>query len=146
MKQILIAGNDRTRDILPEATDTATPDTTTPALPQARHEAEYLSRLLAKLRTESGLHTANLNPLPRPGLPGRLQAALHRFLWKLLRHQHDHMAFQQNAINAETAAALEFLRAEHRRDLDLLSQRLANLESRLTPASRPDHDTSPPKN
>jgi hypothetical protein len=137
MKHILIAGNDRTRDILPEATDSATPDNATTPLLQARHEAEYLSRLLAKLRTESGLQSAGLNPVPRPGLLGRLQVALHRFLWKLLRYQHDHMAFQQSAINAETAAALEYLRAEYRHDLNQLTQRLAALEARLTPDAPP---------
>lgn len=130
MKTITIAGDDRTTDILP-ATN-STPPATDPAalLLQARNEAEYLSQLLSKLRTESGLLTSALNPSTRPGPLGRLQGIIRRFLWKLLRYQHDHMAFQQSAINTQTAAALEFLRAEYQRDLNHLSERLAALEKR----------------
>lgn len=149
MKQILIAGDDRTTDILPEsAAPGQTPDANPAAvLLQARHEAEYLSALLAKLRTESGLRTTGFNHATRPGPLGRLQGFTRRFLWKLLRHQHDHMAFQQNAVNAETAAALEYLRAEYRRDLDRLALRLDALESQAStpPAEpRPTHDHVPP--
>jgi hypothetical protein len=135
MKHIKIAGEDRTQDILP-GTDTHPPATDPAALLlQARNEAEYLSRLLSKLRTESGLHTSTLTPSTRPSPLGRLQGTIRRFLWKLLRYQHDHMAFQQSAINTQTAAALEFLRAEYQHDLNRLSKRLAALEKR---------DPSPP--
>jgi len=136
MKHIKIAGDDRTQDILSGAD--ATPPSADPAalLLQARNEAEYLSQLLSKLRTESGLRTTALNPSTRPGPLGRLQGALRRFLWKLLRYQHDHMAFQQSAINTQTAAALEFLRTEYRRDLDRLAERLDALEKKgVTPSA-----------
>jgi hypothetical protein len=128
MKTIKIAGVDRTEAILPSTT-TPTTDPTSSLL-QARNEEEFLTHLLAKLRTESGLHASALTPPTRPGPLGHLQGAIRRFLWKLLRYQHDHMAFQQSAINSQTAAALEFLRAEYQRDLDRLSQRLAALEAR----------------
>jgi len=129
MKRIVIAGQDRTEELLAASQgDTAA---TPPGLCLARsaNETEYLSRLLELLRTRDGLRTATFDIPAPPGVFGRLLRLLRRFQWRVFRYQHDRMAFQQNALNGQIVAALEFLREEYRRDLARLETKVAALEA-----------------
>lgn len=136
MKRIVIAGQDRTEEMLAalSAGEGAPPATPTPpglGLATSTSEADYLARLLELLRTRDGLHTRSFDVPSRPGLRGRILRLIRRLQWKVLRFQHDRMAFQQNAINGQIAAALEFLREEQRRDVAKFEARIAALEGKL---------------
>ena len=132
MKRIVIAGQDRTGEMLAALSAGEGESPSSPGLGLARSasEGEYLSRLLELLRTRDGLHTRRFDIPSPPGLRGRILRLIRRLQWKALRFQHDRMAFQQNAINGQIAAALEFLREEHRRDVAKLEARIAALEAR----------------
>ena len=100
-------------------------------LRDAGTEAEYLRRLLDLVRRRAELSTM---PVPVPHGRGFLRTALARvrcFLWRLLRYQHDRMAFQQNIINTQITAALEFLRAEQTREIEELRGRVEELTRRI---------------
>ena len=98
------------------------------ALRASADRDDYLRRFIELLRLRHGLRTADYYVPRAPGLRGLLSAALKKYLWKLLRYQHDRMAFQQNLVNELAIAALEFQRAESERDLAELKRRVAALE------------------
>lgn len=134
MKRIVIAGRDRTADLLPGLGGQRAPGGEPPpalALGQAKNQSDYLERLIALLRTHGALRTDSGEvPVP-PGLLGRLLKPLRRLQWRVFRYQHDRMAFQQNAINRHVAAVLECLREECRGDIARLEARIAALEGEL---------------
>lgn len=98
------------------------------ALKAAEDRADYLRRYLDLLRLRHGIRTADYHVPRGPGLRGKTALALKTFLWKLLRYQHDRMAFQQNAVNELAIDALEFQREELERDVADVKRRLAALE------------------
>jgi hypothetical protein len=98
------------------------------ALRTCTTEAEFDARFADLLRQRAGLDTGAFAIPRKPGVAGRCLAAVKAALWKLLRYQHDHMAFQQSAWNAAAAAALEAERAAWRRELAALEQRVRELE------------------
>ena len=92
---------------------------------------DYLARTCKLLRLRYALST---EPFPIPGKPGATGTLLRRvkgFLWKLLRYQHDRMAFQQNAINELVISALDLQRATSQQAIASLEQRIKILEAKL---------------
>ena len=137
---LTVAGKDRSgdlgRDVAAEAArlrasgtvGALSPEHSALALKAAADRADYLRRYLDLLRLRHGLRTADYY-IPRgPGWRGRIAVALKTVLWKLLRYQHDRLAFQQNAVNELAIDALEFQRDETERDLADLKRRVADLE------------------
>ncbi len=98
------------------------------SLRAAQSDADYLERLVGLLRCRSAYDTLDFDMPVRPGRVGRLMRPLRKMLWKLLRYQHDRIAFRQNMINGFLVGALEFEVAERRRETDELRQRLERLE------------------
>jgi hypothetical protein len=98
------------------------------ALGAAADTADYLDRHLKLLRSRN---CVDLNAFSFPrgrGPGGRLAHLLRRFLWKLLRYQHDWTVFQQNAVNVQVAAGMEFEAEERRKRVAELEQRISRLE------------------
>jgi hypothetical protein len=128
-RRVMVAGEDRTAElpgvVVPVA---AAVRPLALELAEARSEEEYLSLLIGQLRTQGAIRVERFETPRQAGLMGRLMTPVRRLLWKLLRHQHEAMAFQQNAVNAQVAAGLEFIREEYRKRLDRLEARMAALE------------------
>ncbi len=62
---------------------------------------------------------------------GTLLRRVKAFLWRLLRYQHDRMAFQQNTINELVVSAVDFQRDATQHSLALLERRIRDLESEV---------------
>jgi hypothetical protein len=136
--KITVAGQDRTAELGPRVDAAAARARSAPLMihPQrelsarslldAATEEEYLDRFVALVRRKHHADTFRIDVPRRRGAAGAALARVRLFLWKLLRYQHDRMAFQQNLINSQLAAALEFERDEVRK----LRSRVAELERR----------------
>ena len=137
---LTVAGKDRSGDLGQQmaaeaarlqATGTVgalSPEHSALVLKAAADRPDYLRRYLELLRLRHGIRTADYY-IPRgPGLRGKVALALKTVLWKLLRYQHDRLAFQQNAVNELAIDALEFQRDETERELADLKRRMAALE------------------
>jgi len=69
-------------------------------------------------------------PIPgKPGSTGTILRTIKGILWKLLRYQHDRMAFQQNAINELVISSFDFQRTASRRAIADLEHRIRALEA-----------------
>lgn len=134
--KITVAGKDRTAEIGQQiaadaarlkatcSIDSLSPEHSALLLKQAASRDDYTRRFIGLLRIRHGARTTDFY-IPRgPGLKGKVAVALKSFLWKLLRYQHDRMAYQQNLINELAINALEFQQ-------DQLSQELADLKQRV---------------
>jgi hypothetical protein len=92
---------------------------------------DYLDRYAALMRSRAFVAPPEFRLMPGKG-PGRwLLFAIRRFLWKLLRYQHDWMSFHQNTINTSLVYELEFELAERKRQIEELEQRVRRLEEAL---------------
>lgn len=101
------------------------------SLKESQNATDYLERLCRLMRLRYALGTETF-PIPaRPGVAGNLLRKLKGFLWKLLRYQHDRMAFQQNSINELVISSLDFQQAASKRRIDSLEQRIRALETEL---------------
>lgn len=136
-----IAGKDRSADIGASLTRQAarhqgalspwSPQDSALSLKDSRNAADYLERFCKLMRLRYALTTETF-PIPaRPGAAGNLLRKLKGFLWKLLRYQHDRMAFQQNSINELVISSIDFQQAAAQRKLDSLEQRIRTLEAEL---------------
>lgn len=126
MPVILVGGQDRTAEILPflDAAVASVPPSrhlrglhendSAMSLLQSAHENDYQDRLISLLRMRRGMDTRDFEVPVRPGWIGRLQKPIRVFLWRLLKYQHDRMAFQQNMINEMLVSALEYERSLRR--------------------------------
>lgn len=90
--------------------------------------AEYLDRMLSLLTDKTGVSNEPFYVPRKPGLVGNLSAAFKRVLWKLFRYQHDRVAFQQNMINLQLTAAIEFMHAERKKEVAALKREIAALK------------------
>jgi len=99
------------------------------SLRAAGSESEYLDKLVTLLLSRAGVGTYDFYVPRKPGLIGNLAAFLKKALWKLLRYQHDRIAFQQNSINIQLTSNAEFMRAEYNRKIMALEKRIAELEA-----------------
>jgi hypothetical protein len=135
-----VAGKDRSGDLgRAVAADAArlqasgdvgalSPEHSALVLKAAADRADYLRRYVDLLRQRHGVRTADFYVPRRPGWVGWVAGSVKPLLWKLLRYQHDRIAFQQNAVNELAIDALEFQREELERDLADLKRRMAALE------------------
>ena len=144
--KIVVTGADRSEDLGQEITNAAramvasrgrdelpvflaTEDSVL-SLRDAKTEAGYLDRLTTVMLSRTGVGTFDFYIPRKPGPLGSAGAAVKRFLWKLLRYQHDRVAFQQNSINIQLTAAIEFMRAEYQQKIVTLEKKVAELEKK----------------
>ena len=106
------------------------PEDSVLSLRSARNEAEYLDRLTTLMLSRTGIGTLDFHIPRKPGLVGSAGAAMKRILWKLFRYQHDRVAFQQNSINIQLTAAIEFMQAEYEQRIRALENRISDLEKK----------------
>lgn len=99
-------------------------------LAEAKTEAEYQELLLRLIRYRDNVDTLPFDIPRRPGLLGGLMAGVRRFLWKLLRYQHDRVTSRQNLINSTLSAAIEFEHRLMRSRIEELQKRIGDLEAR----------------
>lgn len=117
--KIEIAGQDRTAEWKP-ALDTETarmaergecvffpPEISALRLRGAKNEAEYLDALTDLVRRRHHIDTLGFRVPRRAGAAGAVMGKIRSFLWKLLRYQHDRMAYRQNLVNSHLMALLE---------------------------------------
>ena len=144
--KLIVAGKDRTSDLKgwlsssPARAPLRPPAFLSPqhsalALRNARSAAEYQDILLGLIRIRRGIATSDFDMPRKPGPAGWVMARVRAFLWKLLRYQHDRMAFQQNVLNELLLSALEFERDQRLRDSEALKRRVEGLENRKGGAS-----------
>jgi hypothetical protein len=137
-QRIDIAGQDRTADTVadiakliakhppPESWLRAYEKRTASALKTCDSEKTYMDTLVQFLRDKTHLVTDDFPIASRDAAVSRAMVRVKKALWKLLRYQHDHMAGQQNHINALLTSALEFERERN----NMLEQRILALESK----------------
>lgn len=144
--KILIAGQDCTKELGGEIRQksaalkklsgrAAPPNISTEigalALHKASSDADYLNHFVRLLRYRDAFDTYDFDIPRKPGPFGAIMARIKRVLWKLLRYQHDRIAFRQNLINGLFTGAVEFEMMERRRKDNELSVRLEKLETLL---------------
>ncbi len=136
-----IAGNDRSADVGATLARQAarhqgalspwSPGDSALSLKESRNAADYLERFCRLMRLRYSLSTESF-PIPaRPGTAGTFLRKFKGVLWKLLRYQHDRMAFQQNSINELVISSIDFQQAAARRKVESLEQRILTLETEL---------------
>ncbi|MDA0323270.1 MAG: hypothetical protein O2923_11225 [Verrucomicrobia bacterium] len=94
------------------------------ALCEATTTSAYLHRLIDLIRKRSELSTIPARVPHGQGLVTTIKAQIRWLMWRVLRYQHDRMAFQQNVINTQMTSALEFLVEEQSREIAELRARL----------------------
>jgi len=144
--KIIIAGQDCTKELggeiwrraadLKKITGHATPQKVSAeigalALHKAASDADYLNHFVRLLRYRDAFDTYDFDIPRKPGVVGSMMARIKKVLWKLLRYQHDRIAFRQNLINGLFTSAVEFEMAERKRTDDELNRRLDKAESLL---------------
>jgi hypothetical protein len=144
--KISVAGRDRTEDLGPglrrqaEAMTRLDPRRQPARIPEeigalalarAKSDAEYLEQFARLVRYRDAVDTFDYNIPRKPGLTGFLMGRLKGFLWKLLRYQHDRIAFRQNMINGLYTSGLEFEIVARRKEIAELEQRVAELEKQM---------------
>lgn len=137
---IHIAGTDRTEELGRQVAEAAArlkadppvvplwPGHSALSLKQSKDDADYLCRLIDLLRLRHGIRLGRFHIARAPGLRGRLSLAWKTLMWRLLRYQHERIAFQQNLVNELAISALEFQRDQRTRDLAEVRRRLDRLE------------------
>lgn len=153
--KISVAGQDRTHDLGRElcrqaevmqggeANHKPKPSLVAPdimPLARSQSEEEYLDQLIGLIRSRNAVVTRDFDIPRKSGVVGLCLARLKALLWKLLRYQHDRIAFQQNRINALQGSALEYEIALRQKAVADLDQRLKRLESQrasLPPSENP---------
>ena len=144
--KIIIAGHDCTKELggeiwkraadLKKITGRAAPPKVSAeigalALHKAVSDADYLNHFVRLLRYRDAFDTYDFDIPRKPGVVGSVMARIKKVLWKLLRYQHDRIAFRQNLINGLFTSAVEFEMAERKRTDDELNRRLDKAESLL---------------
>jgi hypothetical protein len=144
--KIIIAGQDCTKELggeirqrsaeLKKLTGRAAPPKVSReigarALHKAVSDADYLNHFVRLLRYRDAFDTYDFDIPRQPGVVGAMLARVKKVLWKLLRYQHDRIAFRQNLINGLFTNAIEFEMAERKRTDDELNRRLDKAESLL---------------
>ena len=143
MPKVTIAGTDRTdelrRSFSPELQRMAATGRflSLPAevnalrLCDARDARDMARTFVSLLRHRNHVDTRAFEIPRRPGLRGATMRLLKGGLWRLLRYQHDRIAFRQNLINSHVTSALEFQHEIFDRDIRRLQERVQALERAL---------------
>ena len=92
-------------------------------------EEEYLDRHVKILRARNQVDPSSFAGSVSCGIMDRIR----RFLWKLLRYQHDWMSFRQNSINVQLSYELEFEKEDRKKQVAELERRIHELEKRSNP-------------
>ncbi len=136
--KIVVAGTDRTAEWAPRIEAEVArmsaqgecvflpPALSALRLREARTESEYLGLLTELARRRHHIDTLGFRAPRRPGAVGIIMGRVRAFLWRLLRYQHDRMAYRQNLVNSHLMALVELQGAEIaelRRRLDGRSNR-----------------------
>lgn len=141
--KLLVAGKDRSADLGPALAAEAAEREKDPrclfldwrvnalSLRDCKNERDFAARFLELVRYKFHVDTRIFDIPRKPGLAGRVMGLFKGFLWKLLRYQHDRMAFRQNLINSNQTSALEFARAVALKEIAQLKDRVAALEKRM---------------
>lgn len=141
--KILVGGEDRT-DVVgemvtkgvgrlhrhPDAPEFVHPDYSALTLRDAEDTSAYLHRLIDLIRKRSELSTIPARVSHGQGIVTTIKASIRWLMWRVLRYQHDRMAFQQNIVNTQMTSALEFLLEEQSRELSELRARIDALYDR----------------
>ncbi len=138
---LIVAGKDRASDIGSDLTRRAgrhqgplsrwSPADSALSLKTSRDAGEYLERYCRLLRLRYSVSTESF-PIPgKAGIGGTILRTVKAFLWKLLRYQHDRMAFQQNAINELVIGSVDFQRTLARQSQAAVEQRVRALEAEV---------------
>jgi hypothetical protein len=140
--RILVAGKDRTPELAPALSAEAAEREKDPrclfldwrvnalSLRDCKNERDFAARFLDLTRYKFHVDTRVFDIPRKPGFTGRVMAVFKAFLWKLLRYQHDRVAFRQNLINSNLTSALEFDRDVALKEIARLAARVAELEKR----------------
>lgn len=105
------------------------------ALRKAFSDVDYLNNFVRLLRYRDAFDTYDFDIPRKPGIAGALMAKIKKTLWKLLRYQHDRIAFRQNLINGLFTSAVEFEMSERKRTDDEINRRLDKAETLLNKLS-----------
>ncbi|HMP76511.1 MAG TPA: hypothetical protein PKE12_09460 [Kiritimatiellia bacterium] len=136
--KIIVAGRDRTdemaADLQAEASrmeragllDIFPPEISALRLLEAKNHAEYLDRFADLARRRAHVDTLGFRVPRRSGPRGAIVFHFKRILWKLLRYQHDRMAYRQNLVNSNLIALVELQAVE----IAELKRRVKELENR----------------
>jgi len=90
-------------------------------------------KFLEMLRHKSQIDTQTFTVPRKPGLMGEIMAKVRKFLWKILRYQHDRMSTRQNRVNSWIISLVESRTETLQADMNQLQERLAKLESSQNP-------------
>jgi hypothetical protein len=146
LMKIIIAGEDRAADIGAEIRQKAaelkkrqgraappqvSPEIGAPVLYKATSDSDYFEHFVRLLRYRDAFDTHDFDIPRRRGPLGAGMAKIKKALWKLLRYQHDRIAFRQNLINSLFTHAIEFESVERRRGDAELRGRLDKHEALL---------------
>ena len=139
--KVVVAGKDRTAELGPALSAGAQAMVgrdhapkmleevyTSLSLRDAGNDAEFLDRLVLLLWHKTGVATVGFYMPRKPGPLGWIGAQLRRALWKVLRYQHDRIAYQQNMINTQLTVALEFMHEQYKGHIAELRTRVEELE------------------
>jgi len=141
--KLIIAGKDKSSDLGYQIADRAkkleqnnfvnllSPQHSALRLKKEVTSAEYLGQFIQLLRIRHGVNTAPFKVPARTGLSGRIMAMLRRFLWKLLRYQHDRITFQQNLINELLIDGIEMQQKMIQDKTEGLIKRMETLETEI---------------
>lgn len=139
--KLQVAGKDRSGDLGREIAGTAAARPDCGLGRQISHEMdvlelrtadgseEYLDRHVKTLRVRNQVDPSAFEGPGACGLMNRVR----RFLWRLLRYQHDWVSFRQNSINVQLSYELEFEKEERKKQVAELEKRIRELEKRKTP-------------
>ena len=100
------------------------------SLGESVSEADYYRRYVDLIRYKSHVATLAFDMPRKPGLLGGVMAVVRKFLWKLLRYQHDRITFRQNLVNTQFTSAFEFQQRLMGEEMARLHARIADLEAR----------------
>lgn len=153
--KVLIANNDRTADLGSEIQRSArarrrdresgfvSSDISALCLLKAASEEQYLCEFIRLLRRRDAFDTLDFDVPRRPGPLGWIMAKFKRLLWKLLRYQHDRIAFKQNLINGMFTNVLELESSLRRQESGELKRRITELEAFVRKDDTPGSGAAP---
>jgi len=101
------------------------------ALHKSNSDADYLDNFVQLLRYRDASEPCDFDIPRKPGFAGAVMTQIKKMLWKLMRYQHDRIAFRQNLINGFFTNAVEFEATERKRMDDELGRRLDKIEALL---------------
>jgi hypothetical protein len=141
--KLIIAGKDRSSDLGQQMADRAkqrvqsnsisflSPQHSALRLKEEITSEGYLGQYIQLLRIRHGVSTAPFAVPARAGLSGRIMAMVRRFLWRLLRYQHDRTTFQQNLINELLIDGIEMQQKMMQDKTERIMKRMETLEAEV---------------